>query len=111
MDASLQISPSRKMILPFGCFVVRATVRTLSVSSSLIRYKAFNLVRKLSIINYKIINFNRKLIGFSDFQRILLLMYQLLDNPVYNALLTGDAHHNLGSGEVRYFDKDVSPFA
>jgi ribosomal protein S18 acetylase RimI-like enzyme len=35
----------------------------------------------------------------------------LLHNPVYHALLTGDAHHNVGAGKVRFFHEDVSPFA
>jgi ribosomal protein S18 acetylase RimI-like enzyme len=35
----------------------------------------------------------------------------LLHNPVYNALLTRDAHHNIGSGRVTYFHEEVSPFA
>jgi len=35
----------------------------------------------------------------------------LLDNPVYNALLSGDAHLGFGNGEVKYFDEEVSPFA
>ena len=35
----------------------------------------------------------------------------VLYNPVYNALLSGDAHLSLGAGEVRWFDEEVSPFA
>jgi ribosomal protein S18 acetylase RimI-like enzyme len=35
----------------------------------------------------------------------------VLFNPVYNALVTGDASLAQGTGEVRYFDKEVSPFA
>lgn len=38
-------------------------------------------------------------------------MEDLLYNPVYNALNTGDAHQNIGKGEVKYFDEEVSPFA
>lgn len=38
-------------------------------------------------------------------------MEDLLHNPVYNALRTGDAHHNIGTGDVKYFHEDVSPFA
>jgi ribosomal protein S18 acetylase RimI-like enzyme len=34
----------------------------------------------------------------------------MLDNPVYNALNTGDAHLARGNNEVKYFDLDVSPF-
>jgi ribosomal protein S18 acetylase RimI-like enzyme len=35
----------------------------------------------------------------------------LLKNPVYNALLTGDKHLSLGNEYVKYFDEEVSPFA
>jgi ribosomal protein S18 acetylase RimI-like enzyme len=35
----------------------------------------------------------------------------LLDNPVYNALTTGDAAFANGDGQVKYFDEEVSPFA
>ena len=38
-------------------------------------------------------------------------MEHLLDNPVYNALVSGDAHLAKGSGSVRFFDEAVSPFA
>lgn len=38
-------------------------------------------------------------------------MEHLLDNPVYNALISGDKHLAYGSGYVRYFDEAVSPFA
>jgi len=34
-----------------------------------------------------------------------------LDNPVYHALISGDAHLAQGTGLVRYFDEAVSPFA
>ncbi len=37
-------------------------------------------------------------------------MKELLDNPVYHALLSGDAHKAFGSGQVKYFDTEVSPF-
>jgi ribosomal protein S18 acetylase RimI-like enzyme len=33
-----------------------------------------------------------------------------LDNPVYYALLSGDAHKALGTDQVKYFDKEISPF-
>jgi ribosomal protein S18 acetylase RimI-like enzyme len=36
---------------------------------------------------------------------------QLLYNPVYNALCTGDLHLSLGSDKVKYFNEAVSPFA
>jgi GNAT superfamily N-acetyltransferase len=36
---------------------------------------------------------------------------ELLDNPVYHALTTRDAHLAKGAGAVRYFDEQVSPFA
>jgi predicted GNAT family acetyltransferase len=38
-------------------------------------------------------------------------MEHLLDNPVYNALTSGDEHLAQGIGMVRYFDPSVSPFA
>ena len=38
-------------------------------------------------------------------------MKDVLYNPVYNALLSGDAHLGLGHGKVRWFDAEVSPFA
>jgi len=34
----------------------------------------------------------------------------LLYNPAYNALLTGDAHLSNGTDKVKYFDEEVSPF-
>ena len=37
--------------------------------------------------------------------------FDLLNNPVYNALCTGDAAFSNGSGQVKYFDEEVSPFA
>ena len=36
---------------------------------------------------------------------------KLLDNPVYFALLTGDAHRGSGSSHVKFFDEQISPFA
>lgn len=38
-------------------------------------------------------------------------MNDLLQNPVYNALLSRDAHLGGGKGLIRYFDEEVSPFA
>jgi ribosomal protein S18 acetylase RimI-like enzyme len=38
------------------------------------------------------------------------MMEDLLINPVYNALLTGDEKFSQGNGNVRYFDEQVSPF-
>lgn len=38
-------------------------------------------------------------------------MEDLLYNPVYNALVSGDAHLGFGKGEVKCFDEQVSPFA
>jgi len=35
----------------------------------------------------------------------------LLQNPVYNALISGDKHLSFGEGNVKYFDEQVSPFA
>lgn len=37
-------------------------------------------------------------------------MDDVLNNPVYNALLSGDANLSFGAGQVRYFDPEVSPF-
>lgn len=37
-------------------------------------------------------------------------MEELLYNPVYNALLTRDAHLGEGTDSVRYFHEEVSPF-
>src|SRR5690242_12777399 len=37
-------------------------------------------------------------------------MNQVLDNPVYNALLTGDATRSQGTETVKYFDAEISPF-
>jgi ribosomal protein S18 acetylase RimI-like enzyme len=37
-------------------------------------------------------------------------MKDILHNPVYNALLTGDATRSLGTEEVKYFDDQMSPF-
>lgn len=34
-----------------------------------------------------------------------------LDNPVYYALITGDAAMSSGNDHVKYFDEEVSPFA
>jgi ribosomal protein S18 acetylase RimI-like enzyme len=34
-----------------------------------------------------------------------------LSNPVYNALLSGDARLSIGTETVKYFDEQVSPFA
>lgn len=41
----------------------------------------------------------------------LWLVEDFLNNPVYHALLLGDAHLGGGSGNVRFFNADVSPFA
>jgi ribosomal protein S18 acetylase RimI-like enzyme len=35
----------------------------------------------------------------------------LLENPVFNALRTGDRHLGLGNERVKFFDEAVSPFA
>lgn len=37
-------------------------------------------------------------------------MKELLQQPVYNALLTTDSHFNIGIDKVKYFDAEVSPF-
>jgi ribosomal protein S18 acetylase RimI-like enzyme len=36
---------------------------------------------------------------------------ELLHNPVYHALLSGDQHLSFGNEQVKYFDEQVSPFA
>ncbi|MBC7934265.1 MAG: GNAT family N-acetyltransferase [Rhizobacter sp.] len=38
-------------------------------------------------------------------------MHNLLINPVYHALISGDKHFSFGTGEVKYFDEAMSPFA
>lgn len=38
-------------------------------------------------------------------------MEDLLHNPVYNALLSGDRHLSFGNNQVKFFDQQVSPFA
>jgi ribosomal protein S18 acetylase RimI-like enzyme len=37
-------------------------------------------------------------------------MEHVLDNPAWNALLTGNSHLAHGNEQVKYFDKEVSPF-
>lgn len=37
-------------------------------------------------------------------------MNHVLENPVYNALLTGDSHLSFGTENVKYFDAEVSPY-
>lgn len=39
------------------------------------------------------------------------MMEDILYNPVYHALLTRDANFSKGTGRVKYFDEEVSPFA
>ena len=38
-------------------------------------------------------------------------MEQLLDNPVFSALCTGDKHLSSGTDKAKYFDESISPFA
>ncbi|OKS84771.1 GNAT family N-acetyltransferase [Mucilaginibacter polytrichastri] len=38
-------------------------------------------------------------------------MDHVLDNPLFNALLTGNKHFANGTADVKYFPKEVSPFA
>ena len=38
-------------------------------------------------------------------------MKDLLENPVYHALLSGDRHLSFGNEYVKFFDEQVSPFA
>jgi ribosomal protein S18 acetylase RimI-like enzyme len=37
-------------------------------------------------------------------------MKHVLDNPAWNALISGNKHLSNGNGQVKYFDKEVSPF-
>jgi len=37
-------------------------------------------------------------------------MEHLLDNPAWHALVSGNKHLSFGNDEVRYFDREVSPF-
>lgn len=37
-------------------------------------------------------------------------MKHVLDNPAWNALISGNKHLAFGKGPVRYFDREVSPF-
>jgi GNAT superfamily N-acetyltransferase len=37
-------------------------------------------------------------------------MEQLLDNPVWNALISGNKQLSNGNDQIKYFDKNVSPF-
>jgi len=39
------------------------------------------------------------------------MMENVLDNPAWNALISGNKHLSFGTAQVKYFDKDVSPFA
>jgi ribosomal protein S18 acetylase RimI-like enzyme len=38
-------------------------------------------------------------------------MENVLDNPAWNALISGNKHLSFGTEQVKYFDKEVSPFA
>jgi len=38
-------------------------------------------------------------------------MEHVLDNPAWNALMTGNKHLSLGSEDVKFFDEQTSPFA
>ncbi len=38
-------------------------------------------------------------------------MEHVLDNPAWNALISGNKHLSYGNEQVKYFDKEVSPFA
>jgi ribosomal protein S18 acetylase RimI-like enzyme len=39
------------------------------------------------------------------------MMENVLDNPAWNALISGNKHLAYGTEQVKYFDKEVSPFA
>ncbi|MEB0250069.1 MULTISPECIES: GNAT family N-acetyltransferase [unclassified Mucilaginibacter] len=38
-------------------------------------------------------------------------MQHVLDNPIYNALVTGSKHLDVGDSDATYFQRDVAPFA
>jgi hypothetical protein len=38
-------------------------------------------------------------------------MEHVLDNPAWNALISGNGHLSDGNEQARYFDREVSPFA
>ena len=38
-------------------------------------------------------------------------MENVLDNPAWNALISGNKHLSFGTEQVKYFDREVSPFA
>ena len=38
-------------------------------------------------------------------------MQHILNNPIYNALVTGNSHLAQGGGAVKYFPMEISPFA
>ncbi len=42
---------------------------------------------------------------------IFVIMKNVLDNPVWNALISGNRHLATGSDKVKFFDPEVSPFA
>lgn len=42
--------------------------------------------------------------------KYLYLVKDMLHNPVYNALLTGEQYHSFGTERVKYFNEEVSPF-
>jgi predicted GNAT family acetyltransferase len=37
-------------------------------------------------------------------------MHHVLDNPAWNALISGNKNLSTGTGQIRYFDESVSPF-
>ena len=37
-------------------------------------------------------------------------MNSILDNPIWNALITRDANHNIGWENLAFFDADIAPF-
>ncbi|MFN2458555.1 MAG: GNAT family N-acetyltransferase [Chitinophagaceae bacterium] len=46
-----------------------------------------------------------------DTYKYICIVHPLLNNPVYYALQSGDAHLGAGTENVKYFDEEVSPFA
>lgn len=44
-------------------------------------------------------------------QQYICIVEALLNNPVYHALVSGDAHLGYGNSHAKFFDPEVSPFA
>ncbi len=66
---------------------------------------------KLSLAINDAITAHKLIDSIEQAPRYICSVSSLLDNPVYNALLTGDAHRGSGTDSVKFFDKEISPFA